>query len=138
MWRNVPWTKTMLEDFIKEGLLTEDEEKLIRTRIAGWSIVKQALEFEMSTATVSRHIKKIQNKYEELHKLYPDRFIKLEPSVFEYMLDNEDPEKEHIVRDFFTNFKTHCGKDPRKMKAGEIVKCQQNCPYHDFYIRNTN
>ena len=38
----VPWTKTMLEKFIEEALLNEDEEKILRTRIAGWSIVKQS------------------------------------------------------------------------------------------------
>ena len=53
----VPWTKSMLEKFIEEALLTEDEEKIIRTRIAGWSIVKQSMEFGMSTASISRIIK---------------------------------------------------------------------------------
>ena len=43
MTHQVPWTKTLLEDFIAEGLLTEDEENIMRTRIAGWSIVKQSI-----------------------------------------------------------------------------------------------
>lgn len=30
--RQVPWTKTLLDDFIEEGMLTEDEQFLMRTR----------------------------------------------------------------------------------------------------------
>ena len=45
MKTKVPWTKTMLDKFIEECLLTEDEERILRTRIAGWTIVKQSLEF---------------------------------------------------------------------------------------------
>lgn len=59
----VPWTKSMLEKFIEEGLLTEDEERVLRTRIAGWSIVKQSMEFGMSTASISRMIRGIKRKY---------------------------------------------------------------------------
>ena len=35
MKHKVPWNRTLLEDFIKEGLLTEDEEFIMRTRLAG-------------------------------------------------------------------------------------------------------
>ena len=28
----IPWTKLLLEDFIKEAMLTEDEEFVMRTR----------------------------------------------------------------------------------------------------------
>lgn len=30
MTHQVPWTKTLLEDFIAEGLLTEDEENIMK------------------------------------------------------------------------------------------------------------
>ena len=45
MKTKVPWTKTMLDKFIEECLLTEDEERILRTRIAGWTIIKQSMEF---------------------------------------------------------------------------------------------
>ena len=77
----VPWTKTMLEKFIEEALLNEDEEKILRTRIAGWSIVKQSLEFQMSTATVSRIINNIKHKYEQIQPMYPNIFPKLKQFV---------------------------------------------------------
>lgn len=74
MKRNIPWTKTLLEDFVSEALLTEDEEQVLRTRVSGWSIVRQSIEFNMSTATISRIIKHINNKYDNLHNQFPGRF----------------------------------------------------------------
>ena len=35
MAREIPWNKLILEEFIKEALLTKEEEMIIRTRIAG-------------------------------------------------------------------------------------------------------
>ena len=51
MSREVPWNKLILEEFIKEALLTKEEEMIIRTRIAGWTRTKQSLELEMSLST---------------------------------------------------------------------------------------
>ena len=70
----VPWTRTILEDFIQEALLTSEEETVIRTRIEGWSIVKQAMHLGMGTATVSRIVARLKKKYDELNALYPTRF----------------------------------------------------------------
>ena len=39
MRSRVPWTKSMLEKSIEEALLTEDEEQILRTRIAGYSSI---------------------------------------------------------------------------------------------------
>lgn len=136
MWKNVPWTKTMLEDFIEEALLTEEEEKILRTRVAGWSIVKQALEFEMSTTTVSRYTKNIKRKYDHLHKLYPERFIERPNSEYEIMLDNTDPLQEYKVRDFFNKDRHKCGKDPYKMSIEELLECQKTCKYGNRLDKN--
>lgn len=68
------WTKTMLEDFILEALLTEEEERILRNKIAGWSIVKQAMEIGVGTATISRILNNINKKYDVLSGMYPDRF----------------------------------------------------------------
>lgn len=72
--RQVPWTKTLLEDFISEGLLTNTEEKILRTRISGWTIIQQSLEFGISTSVIQKNIKTLKMKYDYLHKLYPKRF----------------------------------------------------------------
>ena len=77
MKHKVPWNRTLLEDFIKEGLLTEDEEFIMRTRLAGWSQVRQAMERNISTATVSNIVRRLKDKYNELNEQFPDRFRRL-------------------------------------------------------------
>ena len=133
MKRNIPWTKTLLEDFISEALLTEDEEQILRTRVSGWSIVKQSMEFNMSTATVSRIIKHINNKYDNLHIQNPGKYPQRKLSKYAEVLNNTDPHKEHICEEVFKNFKHHCGKNVHDMTAEEIITCQKNCPHHSFY-----
>lgn len=59
----VPWNRVIMEEFISIALLTEDEEKIIRSRVAGWSRVKQSQHFNISLATVDRHIKELKRKY---------------------------------------------------------------------------
>ena len=127
----VPWTKTMLEKFIDEALLNEDEEKILRTRIAGWSIIKQSLEFQMSTATVSRIINNIKYKYEQIQPMYPDIFPKLKQSKYEDCLDStiNNPKCKSLLNEF----ETSCGKDIRTLTAEQIIACQKKCPYDNFY-----
>ncbi len=74
MLLKISWTKTMLEKFIDEALLTKDEERVLRTRIAGWSVVQQSMEMGLSTATISRIITNITKKYISVQSLYPDIF----------------------------------------------------------------
>lgn len=71
MSHQVPWSKVILEEFIKEAMLTEDEEKIIRTRVAGWSRTKQAMTFGMSLSTVDRIIKSLKQKYDFVQKYDP-------------------------------------------------------------------
>lgn len=56
MKHKVPWNRTLLEDFIKEGLLTEDEEFIMRTRLAGWSQVKQAMERKLEKCKILKKL----------------------------------------------------------------------------------
>lgn len=129
----VPWTKSMLEKFIDEALLTNDEEQVLRTRIAGWSIVKQSMEMGLSTATISRIIKNILKKYKAVQPLYPDIFPPLKESKYEKALNattvSEDARCTHLLE----QFETQCGEDPRNMTVSEIIECQKNYPYDEFY-----
>lgn len=68
MAHQVPWCKEILEEFIAKACLTEDEEKIIRTRVMGWSITKQSLELGMSTSTINRKIGKIKRKYDNCQR----------------------------------------------------------------------
>lgn len=129
----VPWTKSMLEKFIDEALLTKDEERVLRTRIAGWSVVQQSMEMGLSTATISRIIKNIVQKYKAVQPLYPDIFPPLKESKYEKALNattiSEDAHCAHLLG----QFEAQCGKDLRNMTVSEIIECQKNCPYDEFY-----
>lgn len=135
MKSKVPWTKTMLEKFIEEALLTEDEERILRTRVAGWSIAKQTIELNMSASTVSRLIKSIRQKYLIMHSRFPDLFPAIKPSKYDKALDVIDMLEDVRCVNTLSDFKTSCGKDLRKMTVDQIIKCQKECPYDEFYVR---
>lgn len=134
MKTKIPWTKTMLEKFIEEALLTEDEERILRTRVAGWSIVKQSVELNMSVSTVSRLVRNIHQKYLTLQDQFPDIFPKLKPSKYDEALNATTPQDDIKCVHSLNEFQTSCGKDMRKMTVDEIIQCQKNCPYDEFYM----
>lgn len=84
--QNMPWTKSLLDDFIAEAMLSDREIKLMKMRIHGDSVVKQAQELYVSTSTVCRMVIGLRSKYDELHKQMPDRFPYRKPSRFEKYL----------------------------------------------------
>lgn len=129
----VPWTKPMLEKFIEEALLSEDEERVLRTRIAGWSIVKQSMEMCVSTATISRIVNQIKSKYKAIQPLYPDIFPPMKQTKFEDILDSTEQDAQAKCDHLISEFETQCGKDLRKMTMEQIIICQKNCPYNTFY-----
>lgn len=65
------WTRFILEEFIKEGCLTEDQEKIWRTRCAGYTVSEQAKMLQMSVSNVNKEIRKIKDKYDEVQKHNP-------------------------------------------------------------------
>lgn len=60
----VPWNRVILEEFISIALLTTEEEQIIRSRVKGWSRVKQCHAYNMSLATLDRTIKELKRKYQ--------------------------------------------------------------------------
>lgn len=134
MRTKIPWTKTMLEKFVEEALLTEDEERILRTRVAGWSIVKQSVELNMSVSTVSRLVRNIRQKYLTLQDQFPDIFPKLKPSKYDEALNATTTQEDIKCVHLLDKFQTSCSKDIRKMTADEIIQCQKNCPYDEFYM----
>lgn len=71
MSKQVPWNKVILETFIAEGCLTQDEEMIMRTRVAGWSRVRQSTELNISLSSVDRLIKSCKYKYDNAQKYNP-------------------------------------------------------------------
>lgn len=78
MTRIVCWTKIILETFLEESGLNDrvslgDEKArilsaIMRTRVAGWSIAKQAQEFNISVDTVSKYVRELKDLYNETQK----------------------------------------------------------------------
>lgn len=62
--KSILWNKIILNEFIDLACLTETEEKILRTRIAGWSRVRQSMEFNMSVSSVDCVIRSINLKYD--------------------------------------------------------------------------
>ena len=74
MSHQVPWTKKLMEDFIEEGMLTDDEAFILRTRVKGWTVTQQALELHKSESTVHKMIRKIKIKYDRVQNQDPDKY----------------------------------------------------------------
>lgn len=68
MTKQVPWNKIILEEFIGLAMLSKDEEIIMRTRIAGWSVSQQADKLNLSISTVNRIIQRLKIKYDEVEK----------------------------------------------------------------------
>lgn len=66
--KEVPWNKVIVEEFVTLAMLTKEEEMILRTRVAGWTITKQAMEFGMSPSTVSRIVARLKKKYDAVQK----------------------------------------------------------------------
>lgn len=64
MSNQVIWTKKRLDTFVENASLSEFEERVIRTRAKGWSIVKQSIELNVSVSTINKTIKKLKEKYD--------------------------------------------------------------------------
>lgn len=71
MAKEVPWNKIIVETFIEEAMLTKEEEWVLRTRVAGWPISRQASELNLSESTVHRIIARLKKKYDNVQKYNP-------------------------------------------------------------------
>ena len=59
----VPWNRVIVDEFVSLALLNEVDERIIRTRAAGWSQVKQSIALNMSSAPLERRVRKLKEKY---------------------------------------------------------------------------
>lgn len=60
----VIWTKTIVDEFIQEAMLTPEEQRLLRMKVDGWSRVKQAQSLNVSTQTLDRMCNRLKVKYD--------------------------------------------------------------------------
>lgn len=71
MSHQVPWNKIITEEFIRIAQLTKDEEEILRTRIAGWTITEQSMRLGMSVSKVNRITRRLKAKYDDAQKYSP-------------------------------------------------------------------
>lgn len=71
MSKQVPWNKIIVETFVSEAMLTQEEEMILRTRLAGWPRSKQSIELGMSISTIDKHISMLKKKYDRVAKYNP-------------------------------------------------------------------
>lgn len=64
MARQVPWTKVIVEEFISLASLSKEEEAVMRTRAAGYTIIEQSMALGMSTRKIDRIIRRLKIKYD--------------------------------------------------------------------------
>lgn len=68
MAKEVEWSRIVLDEFISEAMLTQDEELVMRTRMAGWSRQQQADELGVHIRTIDRIISRLKDKYDAAQK----------------------------------------------------------------------
>lgn len=68
----VPWNPVIYKEFVSLSYLTKEEEKILKTRIAGWDQAAQIDELKISLATLNRRIRKLKDKYISVEK-YSDK-----------------------------------------------------------------
>lgn len=87
--RQVPWNRKLLDRFIEVAMLTEFQEKVMRTRVEkSWTVKKQAREFHVAEITIHRTIRKLKDIYDEVQPHYPDELPPRKHSTYEDYLDN--------------------------------------------------
>ena len=82
MAKQVMWNEIIYTEFVKLGMLNEFEREVLRTRIMGYSITKQAQVLNCSESTISRTVSLLKQKYDTVQpysdKLPPRRSSKQE------------------------------------------------------------
>lgn len=71
MSRQVIWTSIIIEEFLRLGNLTKEEEMIFRTRCDGWTITKQSMTFHMSKSKIDGIIRDLKMKYDAVQPYSP-------------------------------------------------------------------
>lgn len=61
--------KLIYNEFITKEILTEEEIKVLNMLLKHYSLVKMSREACMSTAVISRYIRRIKDKYNDFKKI---------------------------------------------------------------------
>lgn len=86
MTKNVPWNEVFYREFSRLAMLNDFQKEVLRTRIMGYSITKQAMELNVSESTINRTIAQLKKKYDEVQP-YSDLLPKRRVSDIEKWMD---------------------------------------------------
>ena len=64
--KTVLWTKKIIETFIKEGMLTEEEKEVLLLRVKGYTIAETSELMNISDSKVNRIVRRLKIKYDNL------------------------------------------------------------------------
>lgn len=67
MSREVVWTKAVVDAFVAEACLSDEEELIIRSRAKGWTRTKQSMQYNMSIRKIDYIIHTLKTKYISIH-----------------------------------------------------------------------
>lgn len=88
MSRQVPWSKSVIDAFAEEMLLSDEEIFLLETRAKGWTVSRQALYLNCSESRIHQLIKILKQKYDIAQKHRPDQMPPRRFSAEEVYMDN--------------------------------------------------
>ena len=86
MAKQVNWNEIIYGEFCKLAMLNGLEREVLRTRIMGYSITQQAMEFNVSESTVNRIIRELKKKYDAVQP-YSDKLPVRRSSAAEKWMD---------------------------------------------------
>lgn len=64
--KQILWTRKLVDTFIKEGMLTEEEKKVLLLRVKGYTISETSELMNISDSKVNRIIRRLKIKYDNL------------------------------------------------------------------------
>ena len=64
--KQVLWTRKLVDTFIKEGMLTEEEKEVLLLRVKGYTIAETSEVMNISDSKVNRIIRRLKIKYDNL------------------------------------------------------------------------
>ena len=64
--KQILWTRKLVDTFIKEGMLTEEEKEILLLRVKGYTIAETSELMNISDSKVNRIIRRLKIKYDNL------------------------------------------------------------------------
>lgn len=64
--KQILWTKKLVDTFIKEGMLTEEEKEVLLLRVKGYTIAETSELMNISDSKVNRIVRRLKIKYDNL------------------------------------------------------------------------